>query len=1135
MQPIRYWCHGGFLDGTKSSPEIRRSTSMGKAGVTALWLGVVLLAAIPTGTAPAATSPPQLISVGEILQLKSAEAAKGLPVSLRAVVTFYDAGTNGLFIHDASGGIAVKGLPATTPPLTPAAAVEVEGVTAAGELVPVIGQPRLKFIGPSLLPTPQPANYNLLMQGFADCQWVEIRGTVRRAVFEAGHASLSVDSGVENFTVYVQEAKEPATKAPWLGAEVRVRGVCRNVVNDRGQVSGFRLLVPSLSEVALDQPGLQDPFNLPILSIRDVLKYRRPNASNQMVRVQGVLTRQRLDFSIHLKDDTAALYVRTTQKTLFKVGDYVDVAGFLGFDRLVPCLESAVIRKLNDGLPPAPLEITPIEASHFEHDSELVQMEGNLVEIKKDPPFRSLTLLKDTKMFDAVLEEEKWTSSLSRLRKGSMIRVIGIYIVKTDEVRYPRVFQIAMRSPEDVQVLQTAPWWTQTYAVTAAKLLMGLAVATSIWVVLLRRRIKVQTRLIRQELQREAALEVRYRSLVETANDAIFSVDPTTGEIQDANRRAAEMAGLPLEKLVGSSLWQLAPPDKVEQWRQFLGRVQASGNGVHETQVQARKDSPPIAVEISASLMDLEGHKIVQGIFHDLTVRQRAEEALRASELSLLRSQEIGKVGSWEIDLANQTTRWSPEARRIFGRPTDQATTSVTAMEQAVHPEDRLLVKESFEQAIKGMKPLDADYRLLLPGGTVRMVHATGEVILDPASQPVKVQGTIQDITDRKLLEAQLRQAQKMEAVGRLSAGVAHDFNNIMTIILGHASLTLNTSPLSSEIANSLREISKAADRASNLTRQLLAFSRRQFLQIKWLDLNEVVTHLSSMLQRLIGENVAIQIQLKTPRIWLEADQSMMEQVLINLVVNARDAMPQGGKLLITTRLKHLESNFSVEHPQGREGCFACVEVADTGCGMSPEVISHLFEPFFTTKEVGKGTGLGLAAIYGVIQQHQGWIEVESEVGKGSTFRYFLPASEKPAEAPASAAPPTGSPGGKETILVVEDESALRVMVRGILKRYGYRVLEAANGQEALQLAEKNHQTIDLLLTDIVMPGGLSGQELANRLQCRHPTLRVILTSGYTMEIPESALRNHGSVRFLSKPYHPARLAKTVRECLDQA
>jgi two-component system cell cycle sensor histidine kinase/response regulator CckA len=397
------------------------------------------------------------------------------------------------------------------------------------------------------------------------------------------------------------------------------------------------------------------------------------------------------------------------------------------------------------------------------------------------------------------------------------------------------------------------------------------------------------------------------------------------------------------------------------------------------------------------------------------------------------------------------------------------------------------------------------------------------------------VHGYVEETTERLRLEAQLRQAQKMESVGQLAAGIAHDFNNMLSIIQGHSSLLLARPDLPEDISDSIESTYFAAERAAGLTRQLLMFSRRSTLQPKPLDLRKTVGNVTKMLHRLIGQNTFLIFNAPEELPIILADNGMMEQVVMNLSVNARDAMPGGGVLTISLETVNLDKNYRDTHPGAHAGSFVRLRVNDTGIGMDATTLAHIFEPFFTTKEIGQGTGLGLATVYGIVKQHDGWLEVVSSLGQGTTFDVFFPAGNGMAVADdevITAELPAAT--GTETILIVEDEPVLREMTRTILENSGYQILEASSGKEALDVWNRRTGPIDLLLTDMMMPEGVSGMELAECLLSLQPGLKVVFTSGYTVQevSPEVLARNRA--HFLQKPYSHACLAGIVRECLDK-
>jgi signal transduction histidine kinase/CheY-like chemotaxis protein len=414
--------------------------------------------------------------------------------------------------------------------------------------------------------------------------------------------------------------------------------------------------------------------------------------------------------------------------------------------------------------------------------------------------------------------------------------------------------------------------------------------------------------------------------------------------------------------------------------------------------------------------------------------------------------------------------------------------------------------------------------------------------ILDRCSSPVRDKAgnyygriwTFRDITGQRKLELQYRQSQKMEAFGQLAGGVAHDFNNLLAVIQLQAGQLRLESNLSLEQLEYAGDIENAAQRGANLTRQLLLFSRKQAMQPRNLKLKELVDNIAKMLQRTLGERIQLQFKFSDETLAIYADPGMIDQILLNLTVNARDAMPRGGQIIIETSAAELDEATAAQTEEARPGSFVCLSVADTGDGIPPEILARIFEPFFTTKEVGKGTGLGLATVFGIVQQHKGWINVVSEVGHGTTFRVYLPRLTTAADTAFIRLSASSIRGGNETILLVEDDSALRASLHTTLSRLGYHVLEAATGDEARDVWQQHRGPIRLLLTDLVMPGRTTGKELAKQLLRQDPELKVIYISGYSLEAADKDLLSEEGATFLNKPFEPHKLALAIRHCLDQ-
>lgn len=452
-----------------------------------------------------------------------------------------------------------------------------------------------------------------------------------------------------------------------------------------------------------------------------------------------------------------------------------------------------------------------------------------------------------------------------------------------------------------------------------------------------------------------------------------------------------------------------------------------------------------------------------------------------------------------------------------------------------VHPEDKTILAERSPLLLAGQSDI-REFRIITKSGHLRWVRDYAWPTWNEKEGRVTcIYGAAQDITERRQLEEQFRQSQKMEAIGKLASGVAHDFNNILTVIMGNCDFLLNNLKSDDPLRKDIEQIERAGARAASLTRQLLAFSRQQIFQPTELDLNGIIINLQKMFERLIGEDIDLITLLDRQLRRLKADQGQIEQVIMNLVVNARDAMPQGGKLTIETKNVYLNEASTDQYVGVSPGPYALLAITDTGVGMDKETLSHIFEPFFTTKALGKGTGLGLATVHGIVTQSGGYVSVESEPGRGSVFKVYLPQLLQNQETPQTSKPIQGAVSGSETILLVEDEDLVREMTQRVLRKYGYTVLGAGHGLEALKLCESYQGKINLLITDIIMPGGMNGHDLAEHLLTLYPEMKVLYMSGYTdAVIGHQGLLGPG-ITFLQKPFTPTLLIHKVRGVLDTA
>jgi PAS domain S-box-containing protein len=513
--------------------------------------------------------------------------------------------------------------------------------------------------------------------------------------------------------------------------------------------------------------------------------------------------------------------------------------------------------------------------------------------------------------------------------------------------------------------------------------------------------------------------------------------------------------------------------------------------------------------------------------------RVQTESALRQSEENFRQLAENSTQVFWMYELSSQKILYvGPAYEIIWGSPCETVYLNPLAWTDAIHPDDRERVKTTFT-TYAGVDKHSEIYRIVRPDGTIRWIHDRSVPIRDNAGMIYRVAGWAEDITERKVLEEQLRQAQKMEAIGLLAGGIAHDFNNLLCVITGYAELLLTPSAKDRPARGWIQEIKRAGDRAASLTRQLLAFSRQQVLDQRVLSLNCVVTDMEKFLIRLIDEDIHLNLSLEPSLGFVKADPGQLEQVIMNLCVNARDAMPNGGQLVIQTRNVEVDTSPVSIQPDIQPGSYIMLSVKDTGCGMDEQTRARIFEPFFTTKEPGKGTGLGLATVYGIIQQSEGAILVESTAGHGSTFNVYLPRIQHEADAPEVVNDERVVANGSETILLVEDAELVRIFAETVMQEHGYSVLTARNGEEAIDVF-KNHQgRIDLMITDLIMPG-MNGLQLSEHLKAMRPEMNVLYMSGYTDKAILKRLAFQPGMPFLQKPFGPDVLLRKIRELLER-
>jgi two-component system, cell cycle sensor histidine kinase and response regulator CckA len=630
---------------------------------------------------------------------------------------------------------------------------------------------------------------------------------------------------------------------------------------------------------------------------------------------------------------------------------------------------------------------------------------------------------------------------------------------------------------------------------------------------------------------RMAEHEELFRLISENAADMIAVVG-TDGQRIFNSDAYQKILGYSAEELKNSSPMDQIHPEDRERVKEAAEEAQRTGIGENLEYRIRHKNGTWLLLESTSSVIGNSAgvpEKLVI-VNRDITARKQASEALRLSEVSFRSVIENAPYGIYRAQASGKLLLANPALQKMLGYESQAELLQLNLTTDVyLDPLENERVNESFTNQ-KEFTEVQVDWKR--KDGTPIKARCTGWFVKPVGGGAAYFEVFAEDVTEKWLLERQLRMAQKMEAVGRLSGGIAHDFNNLLGVIIGYSQVLKRTLPAGTAFLEHAEEIEKAGQRAAALTRQLLAFSRQQVLALAVLNLNSLISEMQKMLPRLIGEDIEIVMALDPAIGRVKADQGQLEQVIMNLAVNARDAMPDGGRVVITTANVSLDEAWTRLHPGSKVGDYVMLAVADTGTGIDSETLAHIFEPFFTTKERGKGTGLGLATVYGVVKQSGGYVSVESAPGKGASFQIYLPRIEEPVSVAEPVAPIVEALRGAETVLLVEDADALRKLTHMLLEQHGYRVLVAANGAAALQLVEEKPESINLLLTDVIMPG-LNGRALAARLQLRQPGLKVLYMSGYT----DDAIADHGvlaaGVQLLHKPFSEENLIHKVREVLD--
>jgi len=1054
---------------------------------------------------------PLLTKVWEIRDLPAEKAAWHYPVRLRGVVTVISKVNHYFFVQDDSAGISVL-MEGISTNLNPGNLVDVEGASDPGKFSPIVLASNVTVLGSAPLPEAKQETLFQLATGQYGSQWIEVRGVVRSMSCSNGMARLNLRDLDGTIPVNVPAEREPVQL---LDAIVRIRGACGSESNDKRQFMGFTMWASSLDDVKVEEPGALDPLSLPAQPIASLDQFHPSETLQHRVTVAGIVTYVHPGGSafFFLQDAEAGVKVEVPSTGRLKAGDYVLASGYPGLGGFGDLLQNAVFKVIGHRQMPPPDKLVNTETlDPFLHD-RWVQVEARFLHFSKIGDEDVLTLQIGSRIFDARITSPT-SSRIKQLEPESLLQVTGNYRVLSDEAHLPKSFQIAVPSEEEIKILKEPSWWTIEHA---SEVLGGMAVligATALWIIMLRRKVRQQTASLKQS-------ERKFRTLVEQSLVGVYIIQDE--QFVYVNPRLAAIFGYTPEELTisGKKMAEAVHPEDLPLvQKQIRRRIDAETATAHYSFRGRCKDGSIIHVEVLGSRTEFGGKPAVLGMLLDVTESKLAQDKI-AEQARML---DLASDAIIVSDLEDRILYWNQSAQRIYGWTAQEAVGGIVFEKMRVNPAEF----QKARQALLQDHQWHGEFTHADQHGGEIIVESRWTLVHDPQGKPDSILAINTDITHSKKLEAQFLRTQRLESIGVLAGGIAHDLNNVLAPILmsGHL-LEMNSD--SPERGKWISSILTSTQRAANLVRQILTFARGTDGRRAPMQPQHLLEELRKILNETLPKSIRLRINDAPDARTIVADATQLHQVLMNLCINARDAMPNGGELTVAVANVELDEHDATTNGKVSPGPYVVFSVTDTGSGMTPEICERIFDPFFTTKEIGKGTGLGLSTALGIVKSHGGFINLDSKPGQGSCFKVYLPAQTT--VQPGAEKQPKNNAilrGNNELIMVVDDEAPVRNIARQTLKIFGYRVITANDGAEAIACYVRQKDEIALVLLDMMMPV-LDGPATIHALAQINPEIKIIATSGLTSEAQVAG----PLIRvFLPKPYTAEKMLNAIHEVL---